>query len=307
MIVEGEAACKWTESSGTGNNRRSTVYHGEEKYLNSVTYLFGSKDGENMEVVAGIHTYNFTCLLPVPIPYSLEGKHGHVRYKVDVNLDIPWAFDLTAEKPFTVVRHEDLNVYPELRMPIEFEEITAFCCWCCKSDPLIIKICIPKTGFALGEKIPLKVELVNKSSMDVTHTTFTLKRVEKFNSRSPFEKTKVIKEEVVEKKSKGVKGGDTATFEEFVEIPQILSTSNDKLCKVFQVTYELKFKIEADGMSVSPDANIPITIGSVALQNDGYQNFNPPPFNQQSFGMRELNENISYIYLVLLFLFQLNK
>lgn len=89
LIVEGEAACKWSESSGSGSNRRTTTYHGEEKYLNSITYLFGSKDGENMEVQAGIHTYTFVCQLPMPIPFSVEGKHGHVRYKVDANLDIP--------------------------------------------------------------------------------------------------------------------------------------------------------------------------------------------------------------------------
>lgn len=283
MIVEGEAACTWTESS-TGNNRKSTVYHGEEKYLNSITYLFGSKEGENMEVMAGIHTYNFVCQLPVPIPYSVEGKHGSVRYKVSANLDIPWAFDLEAEKPFVVVRYEDLNYFPELRLPVEVEEIKTFCCWCCKSDPLILKVRLPKTGFALGEKIPMKVELINKSSTDVTHTTFTLKRVEKFNSISPFEKTKIVKEEVAETRSGGVKGGETTSFEEFIEIPQVLMISNDKYCKVFQVTYELKFTAETDGMTASPDVYIPITIGSLGLQSEGYQPFDPPAVNQLTFG-----------------------
>lgn len=262
--------CKWTESSGSGSNRRSTTYHGEEKYLNSITYLFGSKDGETMEVQTGIHTYNFVCQLPGPIPYSVEGEYGYVRYKVDANLDIPWAFDLHSEKVFTVVRYEDLNHFPELRLPCQYEEIKVFCCLFCKSDPLIVKVRLPKSGFGLGEKIPVNVELMNRSSTDVSHTTFTLKRVDHFNCQSPSEKTKEIKEEVSEARGRGAKGGETVTFEEFIEIPQLLMISNNRYCKVFQITYELKLTAETEGLSVSPDIHIPITIGTVAL-SDGFQ------------------------------------
>lgn len=268
--MEGEAACKWTESSGTGSNRRVTTYHGEEKYLNSISYLFGSKDGENLEVPIGVHTYNFVCQLPVPIPYSVEGKFGHVRYKVDANLDISWAFDLKTERAFTVVRHEDLNLFPELRLPCEFEEMKTFCCLFCKSEPLIVKVRLPKTGFALGERIPVTVELNNKSSTDVSHTIFTLKRVDRFNCISPFEKTNINKEEIVETRARGAKGGESVTFEELIEVPHILMISNNRYCKVFQITYELKVTAETDGMSVSPDIYLPITIGTVALRNGGY-------------------------------------
>lgn len=271
LVVDGEAACKWSESSGSGNNRRTTTYHAEQKYLNSITYLFGSKDGENMEVAVGVHTYSFACQLPAPIPYSVEGKHGYVRYKVDANLDIPWAFDLQNERAFNVVRYDDLNHFPELRSPCEFEEIKTFCCLFCKSDPLIIKVRLPRTGFALGEKIPVGVELINKSSKEVSHTIFTLKRVDRFNSDSPFEKTKEIKEEVVEVRGRGAKGGETVKFEQPIEIPHVLMMSNNRYCKVFTITYELRLTAETEGLSTSTDIYMPITIGSVALKEDGSQ------------------------------------
>lgn len=231
---------------------------------------------ESTEVATGIHTYNFMCQLPSPIPYSVEGKHGHIRYKVDVNLDIPWAFDLQAEKTFTVIRYEDLNFFPELQTPCEFEEIKTFCCLFCKSEPLILKVRLPKTGFSLGEKIPISVEMVNKSSTDVTHTTFTLKRVDKFNSQSPSVKSNIVKEEMVETRREGAKGGENISFEELLQIPQVLMISNDRYCKVFQVTYELKFTAETDGMSVSPEIHIPITIGTVRSQNENYPASAPP-------------------------------
>lgn len=234
-----------------------------------MTYLFGSKDGENIEVPTGIHTYNFVCQLPSAIPYSVEGQHGHVRYKVDANLDIPWAFDLHAELPFTVVRFDDLKLYPELGLPVEMEEIKVFCCCWCKSEPLILKVRLPKTGYALGEKIPVNVEIINKSSTDVLETSYAIKRVDRFNSLSP-EKQRELKEKVVLTTSRGAKAGETVSFEELVEIPLILMTSNSRYCKVFQISYELKFTAETDGMSMSPEIHIPITIGTSAFGN-GYQ------------------------------------
>lgn len=207
---------------------------------------------------------------------------------------------MQTERPFTVVRYEDLNSYPELRLPVEFEEIKTFCCLFCKSEPLMVKVRIPKTGFALGEKIPVRVEMINKSSTDVSHTTFTLKRVETFNSVSPREKQRIVKEEVTEARSLGVKGGETVNLEELIEIPQILMISNNRYCNVFQITYELKFTAETVGMSVSPDVHIPITIGSVGL-TDGFQPTLVQPSAPQDFRKTFLpnavNQNLLLLFL----------
>jgi Arrestin (or S-antigen), N-terminal domain len=54
--------------------------------------------------------------------FSVEGKFGFVRYKVEVHLDIPLESKMTTEKSFIVMRHEDLNNFPELRLPNEVEE-----------------------------------------------------------------------------------------------------------------------------------------------------------------------------------------
>lgn len=187
---------------------------------------------------------------------------------MNVNLDISWGFDLQAEKAFTVVRKEDLNLYPELRLPSEVEEIKTFCCWFCKSEPLLIKIRLPKTGFALGEKIPISIEMINKSNKSVSQTIFSLKRVDTFTSDEPSEKQRVVKQEIIEKRAAGVKANDQVTIEESIEIPNSLVLSNDRYCKVFQITYELKFTVETERMSVPPELRIPITIGSVGLTSD---------------------------------------
>lgn len=90
LVVEGVGKCHFSEESGSGKSRTTRVYEGEEKYLNYVTYLMGSKDCEATEIDTGVHSFNFKCPLPEEIPYSVEGENGNIRYKVDVNLDIPW-------------------------------------------------------------------------------------------------------------------------------------------------------------------------------------------------------------------------
>lgn len=266
LTIEGEAACKWNEFRG----RSSVNYRGEEKYLNSVTYLFGSKDGESMEVEAGYHTYHFECHLPSQIPHSVEGDYGYVRYKVTVNLDIPWAFNLKTEKAFKVVRHEDLNFFPELRLPCALEETKVFCCLCCKSGPLILKVCLPKTGFAWGENIPICVEMINRSRTDVSHTTIKLKRVDTFISQLPFESKKFVELKLDFLQCRGAKAGETVAFEELLQIPPVCVISNNRYCKVFQITYEVRVNAEIGGISVSPKVLIPITIGTVGL-SDGFK------------------------------------
>ncbi|CRK98606.1 CLUMA_CG012205, isoform A [Clunio marinus] len=271
LIVEGSAEAKWTVSSGTGNNRSLITYFGEEKYLQSITYLFGSSDGEIQEVAAGIHIYNFVCQLPLTIPYSVDGEHGHVKYNVDANLDIAWTFDLHDKKPFTVVRYEDLSIYSELRLPIEYEEVTTFCCFWCESDPLIVKVRLPKSGYGLSEKILANVEINNKSTTKVLHTEFSLKRIARFISKTPSVETKEVKETVAEVQGKGAERGEMVTFEQIVEVPPVLMISNNRYCKVFQITYELKVTFVTDGMKVSPEVHIPITIGTVGITSNEFQ------------------------------------
>lgn len=264
MIVEGVAACKWTEETGSGKGRRTTIYDGEEKFLNSVSYLFGTKECEPTEIDIGVRTFKFECLLPENIPYSVEGEKGSVQYKVDVNLDIPWAVDVHTKKPFTVTRFDNLGLTrnSEYWMPCEQEEIKVFCCWCCTSAPLIVKVRLPRSGFGLGETIPLHVELINNSKTNVASTDFALKKVEKCTSHSPSTLVKYTKDKIVVKSGRGCDAGETVSFDETIDIPEVLNISNDRFCKVFQILYEVRIIAETAGMSVSPEFSIPITIGS---------------------------------------------
>lgn len=262
--MEGKSAVEWTESAG----KSSRTFRGEEKHFYIVTYLFGQKDDEPMEVPVGIHTYKFNCPLPPELPYSVEGEFGHIRYKVDAMLDIQWSLlDLHAKVPFTVSRLEDLNVFPELKLAQEVEENKKFCWGICDSNPLLIKIRLPKSGYALGENIVMTFEYNNMSKHSVDRTAIVLIQKEKFICTDPVRKDRSKKTQVVATAAKGVGKNSSVKFEHALEIPQILMITNRRYSQVFQITYELKITVVTDGCSSSPVLKIPVTIGSVSIRD----------------------------------------
>ncbi|CAG9805533.1 unnamed protein product [Chironomus riparius] len=264
LTVEGKSVSEWTESVG----KTTRTFQGEQKHLDVVTYLFGEIDGDSAEVPAGIHTYKFSCRLPPNLPYSVDGEHGHIRYKVDACLDIPWTIcDLHAKLPFTVARREDLNLFPELRMAQEVEEIKKFCWGICDKNPLQIKIRLPKSGFALGENVHITIEYNNMSSHCVDRTEIALWRKEKFVCSDPVKKDRVNKTKITETTADGVSKNSEAKIYHVLQIPQILTITNRLYTQVFQISYELKINVLTDGCSPSPSLKMPITIGNIPIRD----------------------------------------
>lgn len=67
-------------------------------------------------VQAGEYNYTFSCVLPVDLPTSVEGKIGFIRYSVIVNLDRPMWPDQEFEESFTVLKPVNLNDNISLRV-----------------------------------------------------------------------------------------------------------------------------------------------------------------------------------------------
>lgn len=181
----GFARCHWTErktrTSGSGKNRRTTsytvYYEGKDVYLNTKTYLFGHDGAPAVEVPSGTHRYDFALQLPPMLPASFEASKGHIRYEIESVLDIPWSFDKEFKLQFTVARNDDLSLDSQLKIPVQMEEIQTFCCLCCQSQPMMMTVSIPRTGFAAGESIPININYINKSDVAADRTKINLKRI----------------------------------------------------------------------------------------------------------------------------------
>lgn len=187
--VHGEAYCSWRESErevrGYGEDRRvrdhQVHYEGREVYLDQRTYLFGHDGAEAVEMPCGAHRYEFALQLPPMLPASFEAAHGHIRYEVESVLDIPWGFDKKFKLQFTVVGNDDLNFDPQLKLPCQGEKFRRFCCLFCKSNPLVMTVNLPFTGFVPGQNVPFTINYNNKSDVTVDKTRISLNRIIRYN------------------------------------------------------------------------------------------------------------------------------
>ena len=78
-------------------------------------------------------------------------------------MDIPWAFHKHVDLKITNIRPVDLKSHPELQAPKEAGFTDILCCGLCKSDPIVIKIKLPKQAFVLGDQLSFRVSFDNKS------------------------------------------------------------------------------------------------------------------------------------------------
>lgn len=247
------------------NHTRIVHYKGREDYLSSITYLIGSPHANEIEILPGLHTYNFACLLPNILPSSFEGVYGHIRYTVKVTFERPWKFDQTYKVGFTVLKQLDLNYdNPDLRLPVHAESIKYFCCWPCKSGPLVLNVTLPIAGFVPGQSIPISLVIDNESRENVEEITFKLKKIVRCFSQTPRVKCKEEKGVVVMKRSGGVEKHQKKRYQHSLLIPALPPT-NLNLCKIIQISYVLKIKPKVSGMHKDSKLSIPIVIGTVPL------------------------------------------
>lgn len=145
--------------------------------------MVGSQHGDSIEIPSGSHRFEFSCPLPQQLPASFFGKHGSIIYTVEVTLSVPWGngsgLPMTKEQ-FSVVRIDDLNDHPDLKIAVKNEEIKKFCCCCCTSKPLMMTVTLSRTGFFIGENIQVTVSYNNKSDVRLDFTRMVLTRIVRF-------------------------------------------------------------------------------------------------------------------------------
>lgn len=125
----GEANTSWSEVKKVKDEQgkehdETELLTGHEEYFEIHFYMVGSKNGNEITLPPGVHTYPFTCALPPNLPSSFEGEFGHVRYTIKVTLDRPWKFDQDTKMAFTVISPIDLNQNPALKVCSHFSAMT---------------------------------------------------------------------------------------------------------------------------------------------------------------------------------------
>ncbi|KAJ2949368.1 hypothetical protein O0L34_g15281 [Tuta absoluta] len=270
---KGEAHVEWTESKETEASRQDGLefkntpddqkVSGHEEYFQIQYYILGSSSGNEIEIPAGKHTYNFTCNLPPVLPSSFEGQHGYVRYTIKVTLDRPWKFDQETKMAFTVINALDLNLNPSYKEPIHMQMEKTFCCFCCASAPLSVDVRAPVSGYCPGQSIPITVDVENKSNVQLHLVKAMLRKVVTYRATSPAQ-TKKTKDIVHTIQEGPAPAGACKRWSMALEVPPV-PPSNLVNCSLIDLDYDLKIECVVSGMHMNLHDKKYVTIGTVPL------------------------------------------
>lgn len=209
-------------------------------------FAFSNKSGKKKlsELAAGRHTFNFMFLLAEGAPSSVELNNAHIRYRIRVICDRPWKFDLKYEFAFTVIRPINLNLDPQLKMPMQHDEVKTFCCLFCKSNPILITVSIPQTGFVVGQAIPIKVSINNQTSYEIRHVEFIITKYFTYTSQTPYCKTKFDEVRLHKMFHGSSFHSCNKEYDVDLEVPFTDPSTCNPLVSVLNIHYKLSVKIK---------------------------------------------------------------
>ncbi|XP_031621450.1 arrestin domain-containing protein 17 [Contarinia nasturtii] len=276
----GEANTKWSETKKVRDDQGKEVDEteeltGHEEYFENHYYLLGAKNGSEINLPSGEHTYPFSCVLPGNLPSSYEGEFGHVRYTIKVTLDRPWKFDQDTKMAFTIISPLDLNQNARLKEPMALNLEKSFCCFCCKSGPLKAEVIIPCGGYVPGQSIPITADITNASNVKVERLRVILRKTVVFKTNHPRRDLKKEKTTISEISVGPVEEHSSKNWQQNIEIPP-LPPSNLINCGIIDLDYELKIELNVSGAHRDLEGKLPITLGTIPLATTQLPNKDVP-------------------------------
>ena len=286
ITLRGYADVHWTETYTVndqhGHSRTETRhYHSHHDYINEATILWNKEQVPNRVLNPGNYVLPFRFMLSGHLPSSFAGQYGHIRYELKARISTGlFHFDKTVSAIIQVVDRVDINV-PALMSPVQYEDEKTICCLCCASRPISLTVNVPRTGFCIGEGIPLTATLDNGNGRIITMRATAIKTVT-FHAQG---RTKSITIELNAFQSPPVQPRSTyqwAPCEQLAIRSAIPTIAN---CDIIRLGYTLR--IEANiPWALDAVINIPFTLGNVPSQSSAGQ---PPlpPIQYPSFSANE--------------------
>ena len=172
ITLKGYGNVRWSETHGSGDDRRTETYHSHEVYIANTAVLW-SKDtspGGNLE--SGSYQFPFSLKFQAngPLPSTFVGPCGKIVYEVEAVIvktaALKFNKKFSVQLPFSPV--VDPKLTPEALEPKILQVQKTLCCLCCASGPILLTARIPRTGFCIGiDAIPFEVDLENGSNRRV--------------------------------------------------------------------------------------------------------------------------------------------
>ncbi|KAH8304952.1 hypothetical protein KR018_011660 [Drosophila ironensis] len=263
ILFEGEAKVRWDEGkpqNGSGDpDKPKEYFRGKQVYLKHKTEVGGSG-----QLTAGIHTYNFSIPLPQECPSSMVMEFGKISYVISLVIDREDPFNNLFQYPLTVLQNYNLNSSPMLSTPLVHEDIKYFCCWLCRSGPVLSTFTIPFGGYAPGQKIQYTMEIDNQSTYDLDGFEVHLKQHFKFKSQTPQHKEREQENHL----SDSLQGQQVLRLTKRIiqgtlDIPAVPPSSRNE--GLITVSYQVSVCIAMGEGHLDSEFDVPIIVGTIPL------------------------------------------
>eukprot|EP00058_Branchiostoma_floridae_P026570 XP_002612061.1 hypothetical protein BRAFLDRAFT_94151 [Branchiostoma floridae] len=283
LKFHGHANVHWTETHGSGDNRRTESYNNSETYFEHKVTMYGkgvrlkfhghayvhwterhsTGSGKNRRTTTRHYSASETYFQHKGLPCSFEGAHGYVRYYIKGTIDKPWKFDHTVKRAFTVLDMYDLNEEPTALTPMAGQKSKMLCCLCCASGPIELQVQTDRTAYCPGETVQMRGTVENNANEEVTHVSAKLIQVVSFHATS---KSRSSSSTLSKTECRGCAEGQSSQVEMSLTVPAI-PPSSLRYCSIIDIDYALEISGHISGAHTSMDMKFPIKIGFVPLRS----------------------------------------
>jgi len=273
MEFEGKGYCHWSETHGTGDDRRTEHYYGKEKIFEYKCVIYGQSGGGSRVVLpAGQTSYQFAFTVPNNIPSSFEGRIGHIRYEMKAEIDRPWKFDHKVKRPITINDIIDTNL-PQYQIKPGGTEHKDVGCLCCAAGPLEMAANIDRACYCPGESIYITADIQNNTTRDMERVKGKLIQTIAYHASS---KTKTHSNTVTRLEGPAIPRGQFAKWDnQQMPIPALPPSIINS--RVITVSYYVEIEVEVP-WGMDPDIKLPVTLGTIPFR-PVYQQFTAPQYN----------------------------
>lgn len=191
----------------------------------------------HLTISSGEHMFPFRINIPSYAPSSFRCKIGIIRYEIQGMVRMTDR-SLCKSDPISVSVSHRVNVAePHLLLPKrqEVQKIVPSFPW--GSFPLALTISVPKTGYCVGEDIPLRVSLVNGRSRSV-YLTAAIEEQIVCTSQGDSPVSNQSQETIVNVKSDAMASKSTHEWNPTIKVP-VFGIEDTHTCQIIRLSYLL--------------------------------------------------------------------
>ena len=264
----GGAQVRWSETydsgSGETHSRRTVTYQSEETYVHEARILWSSDQSPHGKIGPGTYDLPFQFVLPPNCLSSFQGSVGSISYTLHGLIKTGLLHqDHRIQAALQVSKITDINI-PQLLMPLRQLKKKKVGFFCFGSD-VQFTVSLSRTGFCIGQNLPLTVSVVNSSSRRIKMRA-SIRRYTHYYAQGKTYHDRERKLVRVTTPDVAPQSEQVLNIEDLI-IPAVEPSFYES--QIIKMQYFLKVKAVIPWARNS-SVMIPITLGNVPLNNVGY-------------------------------------